>query len=76
MQSQPQAEYDRYLVESPCDLCQRTATWTVRYRFAGESFHEINACNRHRRQAEERAKRRRGDDVPPLEFQRVARTAF
>jgi hypothetical protein len=76
MQTPAIAEYDRFLQPIPCDRCDRVATWTIRYRYAGTRFLEIHTCTRHRRSTETRARRPRPGGDGPVEFERIARTAF
>lgn len=76
MHQVPIPEYDRYLTDQPCDRCERLATWTIRYRYRGGSFLERHTCNRHRRAIEQFSRRPHPSSGDPIEFQRVARTAF
>lgn len=68
--------YDRYLLPVPCDRCQRTATWTLRVKYAGESPHEVHVCNIHRRSQEQHAREGRRDGSQPLRVERISRQAF
>lgn len=76
MQTTFLAEFDRYLVEIPCDRCDRIATWTIRFRYRGGRAIERHTCNVHRRSTAELAMRPHPSSGEPLEFERIARTAF